>query len=50
LPGKRLVTTTGTGGMGKTAVALVIAQKLADTLHDGHSLLFTNMIRRYDLC
>jgi predicted ATPase/DNA-binding winged helix-turn-helix (wHTH) protein len=39
LPRKRLVTITGTGGVGKTAVALAVAQKLASTFQEGIQLV-----------
>jgi predicted ATPase/DNA-binding winged helix-turn-helix (wHTH) protein len=39
LPRKRLVTITGTGGIGKTAVALAVAQHVASTYRDGVQII-----------
>ncbi len=39
LPRKRLVTITGTGGIGKTAVALAVARRVASTYRDGVQII-----------
>lgn len=39
LPRKRLVTITGTGGIGKTAVALAVALRVANTYRDGVQII-----------
>ena len=35
LPQSRFINITGTGGVGKTSVALAVAQKLTDSYRDG---------------
>jgi predicted ATPase/DNA-binding winged helix-turn-helix (wHTH) protein len=39
LPERRFVTVTGAGGIGKTAVALAVAEKIANTYRDGIRVL-----------
>ncbi|HUC17309.1 MAG TPA: winged helix-turn-helix domain-containing protein [Acetobacteraceae bacterium] len=49
LPRKRLVTITGTGGMGKTVVALAVMRKLANFFRDGVALLELSWLGKPDL-
>jgi predicted ATPase/DNA-binding winged helix-turn-helix (wHTH) protein len=49
LPRKRLVTITGTGGIGKTVVALAVLRKLANFFRDGVQLLDLASLTRAEL-
>jgi predicted ATPase/DNA-binding winged helix-turn-helix (wHTH) protein len=49
LPRKRLVTITGTGGIGKTAVALAVMRTLANFFRDGVALLEFALLNKPDL-
>jgi predicted ATPase/DNA-binding winged helix-turn-helix (wHTH) protein len=49
LPRQRLVTITGTGGIGKTVVALAVTRKRADCFRDGVALLELGALGKPDL-
>jgi predicted ATPase/DNA-binding winged helix-turn-helix (wHTH) protein len=49
LPHRRLVTITGTGGIGKTVVALAVIRKLANFFRDGVALLELGALDRSEL-